>query len=119
MAPARRKKYGGGRAKAAGPPKAIKTDTAAENGEPGVSGAEVQEEPSDAEAPDTCPVCESSPLLDGEQDRNWVACESCETWYHASCIGLAGKLDTVDKWCATFRLKKHNLATPANLSFGM
>jgi hypothetical protein len=54
---------------------------------------------SGSDAPETCPVCKSKPRAGGDQDQTWVMCESCETWYHASCVGFGRKLDTVDKWC--------------------
>jgi len=53
---------------------------------------------SGSDTPETCPGCESKPQVGGDQDHTWVMCEPCETWYHASCVGLARKLDTVDKW---------------------
>lgn len=59
--------------------------------------AEDKEEESGSEAPETCPKCEAQPKTSGD-DETWVMCEACETWYHASCVGLGGKLDTVDKW---------------------
>lgn len=52
-----------------------------------------------SESPETCPVCQSDPDASRKEDRTWVMCESCETWYHASCAGLVAKLETIDKWC--------------------
>ena len=31
-----------------------------------------------------CPSCD-----DTDDDRMWVACEYCDQWYHADCLGYS------------------------------
>lgn len=64
------------------------------------TAVETKEDESGSDTSETCPVCERTPRS-GVQDRTWVMCEACEIWYHASCVDLTRRLDTVDKWyCA-------------------
>ncbi|KAF8320033.1 Clavaminate synthase-like protein [Clavulina sp. PMI_390] len=68
--------------------------------------AEVGAEEDRSESPDTCPACKSAPDEQSDEDRTWIGCEACETWYHSQCVELGGKLDTIDKWyCADCRTK--------------
>ena len=86
-----------------------KSNTATEPGHPDVvhggdAAVDGDADESGSDALETCPVCQSKPRAGNDQDQTWVMCEPCKTWYHASCVGFARKLDTVDKWCI---LSKH------------
>lgn len=41
-----------------------------------------------AHAGDACAVCGLSSGEVPEKDHFWIACDSCNKWYHGDCIGM-------------------------------
>ena len=40
-----------------------------------------------------CTICEMT-------GGNWIACDSCDKWYHQKCVGIASPSDLGDWFCA-------------------
>ena len=48
-----------------------------------------------AQSDTICPICQTN------QKKDWVACDSCDTWYHIECVNILppGTISDVDLFC--------------------
>ena len=41
----------------------------------------------------------SSNALQGHKEKQWIACDQCDQWYHVKCVGLtAKKAESLPNW---------------------
>ncbi|KAK9868990.1 hypothetical protein WJX84_004562 [Apatococcus fuscideae] len=71
-----------------------------------------------AHAGDACAVCGLSSGEVPEKDHFWIACDSCNKWYHGDCIGMTEEqnndIGDHESWecpdCATSRIDRRSAA---------
>lgn len=44
---------------------------------------------------DACPFCTDSNNIE-KKKTSWIACDTCDTWCHATCVGIKGEPDMVN-----------------------